>query len=44
MLEKIEDKLGDHHSGELRRETAEAKAERISKKFGVFVSIMPVQT
>jgi len=29
MLEKIEDKLGDHHSGELRRETAEAKAERI---------------
>jgi len=29
MLEKMEDKLGDHHSGELRRETAEAKAQRI---------------
>ena len=25
----MEGKLGDHHSGELRRETAEAKAERI---------------
>src|SRR5207245_1086133 len=29
MLEKMEGKLGDHHSGELRRETAQAKAERI---------------
>jgi REP element-mobilizing transposase RayT len=29
MLEKMEGKLGEHHSGELRRETAEAKAERI---------------
>ncbi len=29
MLEKMEGKLGDHHSGELRRETAEAKAVRL---------------
>ena len=29
MLQEIEGKLGEHHSGELRRETAEAKAERI---------------
>ena len=29
MLEKMEDKLGEHHSGELRLESAEAKAERI---------------
>jgi REP element-mobilizing transposase RayT len=29
MLEKIDGKLGDHHSGGLRRETAEQKAERI---------------
>ena len=29
MLEKMEGKLGDHHSGQLRQETAEAKAERI---------------
>ena len=29
MLEKIEGRLGEHHSGELRCETAEAKAERI---------------
>ena len=29
MLERMEGKLGDHHSGELRQETAEAKAERI---------------
>jgi len=29
MLEKMEGKLGDHHAGELRRETTEAKAERI---------------
>ncbi len=29
MLEQMEDKLGEHHSGELRRETAQAKAERI---------------
>jgi putative transposase len=29
MLEKMEDKLGEHHSGELRRETAGAKADRI---------------
>jgi putative transposase len=29
MLERMEGKLGDHHSGELRRETAEAKADRI---------------
>ena len=29
MLEKMDGKLGEHHSGELRRETAEAKAERL---------------
>ncbi len=29
MLEQMEGKLGAHHSGELRRESAEAKAERI---------------
>ena len=29
LLESIEGKLGQHHSGELRRESAEAKAERI---------------
>jgi len=29
LLEKMEGQLGEHHSGELRRETAEAKAERI---------------
>jgi len=29
MLGRMEGRLGDHHAGELRRETAEAKAERI---------------
>jgi hypothetical protein len=29
MLEKMEGKLGEHHSGQLRLETAEAKADRI---------------
>ena len=29
LLERMEGKLGPHHSGELRRESAEAKAERI---------------
>lgn len=29
MLAAMEGKLGEHHSGELRRESAEAKAERI---------------
>ena len=29
MLEKIEDKLGEHHSGQLHRESAEAKAQRL---------------
>ena len=29
MLDEMETKLGDHHSGELRRETAQAKADRI---------------
>jgi hypothetical protein len=29
MLEKVEGRLGEHHSGELRCDTAEAKAERI---------------
>jgi REP element-mobilizing transposase RayT len=29
MLEQIDDKIGEHHFGKLRLETAEAKAERI---------------
>jgi putative transposase len=29
MLERMEGKLGEHHSGKLRMETAQAKAERI---------------
>ena len=29
MLEEMEDKLGEHHSGELRRESVEARTERI---------------
>jgi len=29
MIEKMTGKLGEHHSGELRRETEEARAERI---------------
>lgn len=29
LLEQMESKIGDHHSGELRRESAEAKAHRI---------------
>ena len=29
LLERMEGKLGDNHSGELRRESAESKAERI---------------
>jgi REP element-mobilizing transposase RayT len=29
LLERIEGKLGEHHSGQLHRETAQAKAERI---------------
>ena len=29
MLEKVEGRLGEHHSGELRCETVEEKAERI---------------
>jgi hypothetical protein len=29
LLEQMESKLGEHHSGELHRESAEAKAERI---------------
>jgi hypothetical protein len=29
MLKEMEGKLGEHHAGELRREGAEAKAERI---------------
>ncbi len=29
LLERLEGKLGEHHSGQLRRKTAEAKAERI---------------
>ena len=32
MLEKIEGRLGDHHSRTLRREMAETKAERIVKE------------
>jgi putative transposase len=29
LLERMEGKLGEHHAGELKRESAEAKAERI---------------
>ena len=29
LLEEIEGKLGEHHSGQLRHESAEAKGERI---------------
>jgi putative transposase len=29
LLEKIDENLGEHHSGELRRESADVKAERI---------------
>ena len=29
MLHQIEGRLGEHHSGKLRRETAEARADRI---------------
>jgi len=29
MLEKMDGKLGEHHSGQLRRENAESKAERL---------------
>jgi len=29
QLKRMEDKLGEHHAGELRRETAEAKAGRL---------------
>jgi putative transposase len=32
LLEKIEDRLGEHHSGALRRESAQAKAERIVRE------------
>jgi putative transposase len=32
MLELMEDNLGEYHAGELRRESAEAKAERIVKE------------
>jgi hypothetical protein len=33
--EKSQDKLGDHHSRELGRETADAKAERIFFPVGI---------
>ena len=29
LLERMDGKLGDHHAGDLKREAAEAKAERI---------------
>ena len=29
MLEKMEDKLGEHHAGQLHRQSAEAKAQRL---------------
>jgi REP element-mobilizing transposase RayT len=32
LLESLNGKLGEHHSGELKRETAEAKAERIIRE------------
>ena len=31
-MEQLEGKLGPHHSGELKRETAEARAERIIRE------------
>ena len=32
MLEQMEGKLGKHHSGQLHRETAELKAERLTSE------------
>jgi len=32
LLEQMEGKLGEHHSGEMRRESAEAKADRIVRE------------
>ncbi|MHB8522793.1 MAG: transposase [Limisphaerales bacterium] len=32
LLEQMDGKLGEHHSGELKRESAEAKAERIIRE------------
>jgi REP element-mobilizing transposase RayT len=32
LLESLDGKLGEHHSGELKRETAEAKAQRIIRE------------
>ena len=32
LLEQMEGKLGEHHSGEFKRESAEAKAERIIRE------------
>ena len=32
LLERMEGKLGDHHAGELKRESAQAKAERIIRE------------
>ena len=32
LLEQIEGKLGEHHSGKMRQESAEAKAERIVRQ------------
>ena len=32
MLERMEGKLGEHHSGAMRLETAEAKADRIVRE------------
>ena len=32
MQERMEGKLGDHHSGAMRLKTADAKAERIIKE------------
>ena len=32
MIERMETRLGEHHSGELKRESAEAKAERIIRE------------
>jgi len=32
LLERLEGRLGEHHAGELKRESAESKAERIIRE------------
>ncbi len=47
MLERMETRLGEHHSGELRREGAEGKAERIIaeelKRLGWTMTDLPLR-